>query len=77
MKWAMKDEADYAVSLSNRLGFRGELDNGTLCIRVCSVRSHGLHAVTVPFSYSRSIPRHVVESRVESALWQVNGRVHW
>ena len=33
--------------------------------------------VTVPFSYSCSIPRQVVESRVESVLWQENGRVHW
>ena len=33
--------------------------------------------MTVPFSYSRSIPRQVVESRVESVLWQENGRVHW
>ena len=30
-KWARKGEADYAVSLSHRLGFRGELNNGTLC----------------------------------------------
>ena len=29
------------------------------------------------FSYSRSIPRQVVESRVEPVLWQENGRVHW
>ena len=29
------------------------------------------------FSYSRSIPRQVVESRVEFVLWQENGRVHW
>ena len=29
----------------------------------------------MPFSYSRSIPRQVVESRVESVLWQENGRV--
>ena len=29
------------------------------------------------FSYSRSIPRQVVESRVESVLWQENGRMHW
>ena len=28
-KWARKDEADYAVSLTLRLGFRGELNNGT------------------------------------------------
>ena len=33
--------------------------------------------VTVSFSYSRSIPRQVVESRVESVLWQENGRMHW
>ena len=32
-KWARKDEADYAVSLSHRLGFLGELNNGTsLCM---------------------------------------------
>ena len=37
-KWARKDETNYEVSL--RLSFRGELNNGTLCIRVCSVRSH-------------------------------------
>ena len=36
-KWARKDKVDYAVSLSQRLGFRGELNNGTLCILVCSV----------------------------------------
>ena len=30
-KWARKGEADYAVSLSHRLGFRGELNSGTLC----------------------------------------------
>ena len=36
-KWARKDKVDHAVSLSHRLGFRGELNNGTLCIRVCSV----------------------------------------
>ena len=28
-KWARKDEADYAVSLSHRLGFQGKLNNGT------------------------------------------------
>ena len=31
--------------------------------------------MTLPFSYSRSIPRHVVESRVEFVLWQEDGRV--
>ena len=41
-KWARKDKVDNAVSLSHRLGFQGELNNGTLCILVCSVRSHGL-----------------------------------
>ena len=30
-----------------------------------------------PFSYTRSIPRQVVESRVESVQWQKDGRVHW
>ena len=34
---AEKDKVDNAVSLSHRLGFRGELNNGTLCILVCSV----------------------------------------
>ena len=29
------------------------------------------------FSYTRSIPRQVVESRVESVQWQEDGRVHW
>ena len=38
-KWGKKDEADYAVILS--LEFRRELNNGTLCICVCSVRSYG------------------------------------
>ena len=33
--------------------------------------------MAVPFSYSRSIPRQVVESGVESVLWQENGRMHW
>ena len=33
--------------------------------------------MTVPFSYSRSIPRQVVERRVESVLWQENGRMDW
>ena len=33
--------------------------------------------MTVPFSYSRSISQQVVESRVESVLWQDNGRIHW
>ena len=28
-KWARKDEADYTVSLSHRLGFQGKLNNGT------------------------------------------------
>ena len=36
-KWARKDEVDNAVSLSHRLGFLGEQNNGTLCIVVCSV----------------------------------------
>ena len=63
------------VSLSRRLGFRGELNNGTLYS--CMFGSKLWPPVTVPFSYSRSIPRQVVESRVESALWQENGRVHW
>ena len=49
-KWARKDEADYAVSLSHRLGFRGELNNGTLCILF---GSKPWTPVTVPFSYSR------------------------
>ena len=40
-KWGKNDEADYAVSLSLRLEFRHELNNGTLCICVCSVRSYG------------------------------------
>ena len=31
--------------------------------------------MAVPFSYTRSIPRQVVESRVESVLWQEDGRV--
>ena len=33
--------------------------------------------MAVPFSYPRSIPWQVVESRVESVLWQENGRMHW
>ena len=28
-KWTRKDEADHAVSLTLRLGFRGELNNGS------------------------------------------------
>ena len=33
--------------------------------------------MAVLFRYSRSIPRQVVESRVESVLWQDNGRMRW
>ena len=33
--------------------------------------------VAVPFSYLLSIPWQVVESSVESVLWQENGRMHW
>ena len=47
-KWARKDEADYAVSLSHRLGFRGELNNGTSS---CMFGSKPWTPVTVPFSY--------------------------
>ena len=55
------------------VGFRGELNNGTSCIRVLG--SKPWTPVAVPFSYSRlSFPRQVVESRVESVLWQENGR---
>ena len=59
-KWTRKDEAVYAVSL--RLGCQGELNNGWMF-------------EAMAFSYSRSIPRQVVESRVESVLWQEDGRV--
>ena len=47
-KWARKDEADYAVSLSHRLSFRGELNNGTSS---CMFGSKPWTPVTVPFSY--------------------------
>ena len=43
----------------------------------CMLGSKPWTPVAVPFSYSRNIPRQVVESRVESVLWQENGRVHW
>ena len=29
------------------------------------------------FSYTRSIPWQIVESRVESVLWQEDGKVYW
>ena len=68
------------------VGFQGELNNGTLCrfsrrakqwhfVYSCMLGSKPWTPVAVPFSYSRlSFPRQVVESRVESVLWQENGR---
>ena len=47
-KWARKDEADYTVSLSHRLGFRGEINNGTSS---CMFGSKPWTPVTAPFSY--------------------------
>ena len=73
-KWARKDEADYAVSLSHRLGFRGELNNGTFsCMFGLKPWTPVDSALQLLTQYS---PRQVVESRVESVLWQENGRVH-
>ena len=69
-KWARKDEADYVVSLSQRLGFRGELNNAWHFVYSCMFASKPWTSL----SYSRSIPRQVAECRMESVLWQENGR---
>ena len=67
-KWARKDEADYAVSLSHRLGFRGELNNGTSS--GVSVRFEAMDSSDTALQLlTQYFPRQVVESRAESVLW--------
>ena len=56
----------------NRLGFQGELNNGSQCIRVCSKLGT---PVAVPFCYSHSIPGR--QQTIEWRLWMRMTESHW
>ena len=70
-KWARKDEADYAVSHSHSR--QTQQWHFFMYVRF-EAMNYSDSALQLLTQYS---PQQLVESTVESVLWQENGRVHW